>query len=208
MAERRSWRRLVESYTVVVLQECRSVGMVRRGVLARRCGCGARWRNDVPSKVDAATKRYVMGHPGSTAKQLQPRRLVTPGIDLHRSRPFNDTAASLTRTASATAPLTTHHALRVYLLLIGRRPQPGSLIPTLARHVAESTAGWTPRRLPVRTVQARAARYAHGCSTCTWLFPFADHAQVNPPSERFAVQSRQPPYELTKIRSRRWCCVL
>lgn len=101
-----------------VLQECRNVGMDGRGVLGRRCGCGARWRNDVPLKVDTATKRYVMDHQGSTAKQLHPRRLVTPGIDLHRSRPFNDTAASLAHIASASASLTPHHALRVYLLPI------------------------------------------------------------------------------------------
>lgn len=109
-----------ELHSSTVLQECRNVGMDGRGVLGRRCGCGARWRNDVdvPLKVDTATKRYVMDHQGSTAKQLHPRRLVTPGIDLHRSRPFNDTAASLAHIASASASLTPHHALRVYLLPI------------------------------------------------------------------------------------------
>lgn len=154
-----------------VLQECRNVGMDGRGVLGRRCGCGARWRNDVPLKVDTATKRYVMDHQGSTAKQLHPRRLVTPGIDLHRSRPFNVQRHSSQPRLHRLRFQLPHAPPRPPRLPTSyrRRPQPGSLVPTLARHVAESTAGWTPRRLPVRTVQARAARYAHGCSTCTWL---------------------------------------
>jgi hypothetical protein len=176
-----------------------------RGVLARRCGCGARWRNDVPwcprkSMQPRCHEALCHGPPKGP-----PPSNCNPVASSRRASTFIALARSTTQQPASPAPPplppplrpTTPSALRVYLLPIGRRPQPGRLIPTLARHVAESTAGWTPRRLPVRTVQARAARYAHGCSTCTWLFPFADYAQVNPPSERFAVQSRQPRYEMS-----------
>ena len=167
MAERRPWRRLVESYTVVVLQECRSVGMVRRGVLARRCGCGARWRNDVPwcprkSMQPRCHEALCHGPPKGP-----PPSNCNPVASSRRASTFIALARSTTQQPASPAPPplppplrpTTPSALRVYLLPIGRRPQPGRLIPTLARHVAESTAGRTPRWLPVRTIQARAAGY-------------------------------------------------
>ena len=85
-----------------------------------------------PGKSIQPRSRYVMDHQGSTAKQLHPRRLVTPGIDLHRSRPFNDTAASLAHIASASSSLTphhAHHALRVYLLPIVAVHSPAASFP-------------------------------------------------------------------------------
>ena len=175
MAERRPWRRLVENYTVVLIlvryfrsgvPQCG--GMVERGCWPGDVGVARAGAMMCPGK--SMQPRSVMswatqGPPPSTCNPVASSRRASTFIALARST--SQQPASPTRFRFH--PLTPHHALRVYPPPIGRRPQPGSLIPTLARHVAESTAGWTPRRLPVRTVQARAARYAHGCSICTWL---------------------------------------
>ena len=150
-----------ELYSSTALQDCRNVGMDGRGVLGRRCGCGARWRNDVPLKVDTATKRYVMDHQGSTAKQLHPRRPVASSrrastfIALARSttqQPASPTSPPLPAPSRPTTP-TTPSASTYFLSSPSTARQPPSNFSP-------------PCRREYSRVDAQAAPGSHSSSSC------------------------------------------
>lgn len=108
-----------------------------------------------------ATKRFVMGRKGPPPSNCNP---VTQG-----SRPSSLLPAQQHNRQSRPRPRLRPRTHLCHARLPSppphteRRTLPFRAVPTQARHVTESTARWTPGRLPVRTVQARAARYAHGC---------------------------------------------
>ena len=159
MAERRPWRRLVESYTVV--RHFRIAAMwvwMGEGCWAGDVGVALVGAIMCPGKSIQPRSRYVMDHQGSTAKQLHPRR---PVASSRRASTFIALARSTTQQpASPTSPPlpapsrpTTPSASTYFLSSPSTARQPPS-------HFSP------PCRREYSRVDAQAAPGSHSSSSC------------------------------------------